>query len=405
MQKNRIKLLAVAAVVLIAAAYFAVTKEKSEVSNSDAGKLLYPELKAQINDITQIELAQHDEVFHVVKSDSGWQVKEKNDYAADVSKLKQTVLAISDLTTIEPKTKKADRYSVLGVEDVKADSSSSQIRLLNREGKELAGLIVGKQESNSLSGAGVDSVYVRKISDSQSWLVKGQVRLDAKSNQWIDTKLFDVGPKRIQKVILTAPDKQSLTIEKNDRSAQDFNLLAIAKNKTIESTSEVNAIADAISNIIIRDVDVQKSEKAPSFDKDVYHAEFIGFDGLVVDVDTVKLHGKHFAKFSAKFDPSVRKEDQAEDGNAAMDKSNAQVDSGANANTEVPSIPGHGAAAKPPALATAEETAKEAQELNAKFNQWIFEISSTKADSMRKTMADLVKDKVADNNDKSKKSK
>jgi len=385
MHKNRLIIFALVAAVLIIAAALAVKKEDSSVSNSEAGKLLFPDLKAHVNDITQIELAQGDKVFHVVLSDKGWQIKEKHDYAADVSKIKQVVLSISDLTTIEPKTKKADRYAVLGVSDVKANSSSSQIRLLNKEGKELAGLIVGKQESTSLSGKGIDSVFVRRIGDPQSWLARGEVHLDAKASQWLVTKLFDIGHKRIQKVVLTSPENKSVTIEKNDRTAQDFTLLAIPKNKTIESSSEINAIADAISNIVIRDVDSQSDEKAPSFEKDVYHATFIAFDGLQLDVDTVKLHGKHFAKFSAKFVPALRKEEPNED-KAKQDTKEK--------GSATPASP-HGTPPKPAALQSADATIKEAQDLNAKFNGWIFEISSTKADSMRKTMADLVKDKVA----------
>jgi len=406
MHKNRLMIFGLVAVALIIAAALAVNKENTSVSNADAGKAVFPELKSQVNDVAQIELAQRDKTFHVVKNEQGWVIKEKNNYAADLSKIKQVILTMADLTTIEAKTKKADRYSVLGVEDVKADSTSSSIKLLDKDGKELAALIVGKQESSSLSGKGVDTVYVRRINDEQSWLAKGELRLDAKANQWINTKLFDVSPKRMQKVVLTGPDRKAVTIEKHDRSAQDFTLLGIPKNKTIESTSEVNAIADAISNIVIRDVESADNEKAPSFDKDVYHAEFIGFDGLVVDVDTVKLHGKHYAKYSAKYDAALRKEDKSEEASTADDKSKDAIKDDKDAKDK-PTVPvmGHGASAKPAPLQTVEATTKEAEDLNGKFKGWIFEISSTKADSIRKAMTDLVKDKDKDKDkDKAKKS-
>jgi len=389
MQKNRLMIFGLVALVLIIAAVVAVNKETSSVSNSDAGKLLFPELSARVNDIAQLELAQRDQIFHIVLNDQGWQIKEKNNYAADVSKIKQVVLTVADLTTVEPKTQKADRYAVLGVEDVKADSSSSQIKLIDKDGKELAALIVGKQESSSMAGKGIDTVYVRRVNDPQSWLAKGELHLDAKPSQWLVSNLFDVSNKRMQKVVLTGPDNKSLTIEKQDRSAQDFTLLDIPKKKTIESTSEVNAIADAIGNIVVRDVFASGSDQAPAFDKDVYHAQFVAFDGLVVDVDTVKTHGKHFAKFSAKYDAALRKEEKVE----AAAKPDAK-DNAADNKAATPPMPEPGAAPQPAPLQSAEATSKEAEDLNAKFKDWIFEISSTKADSMRKTMADLVKDQV-----------
>jgi hypothetical protein len=354
------------------------------VTNDVAGTPLFPKLKPKINDVYQMEIVKRDNVFHIQKSETGWQVTEKHNYPADLSKVKQTLLSMADLTTLEAKTKKADRYNVLGVEDPKEKTSSSiLIRLLDKQGTELGTLIVGKQASTSLSGKGIDSLYVRKKDDPQSWLARGDLHVDSRAREWISSNLFDISPKRIQKVSLLSPENKKTEVQKTDRSAQDFTLLSIPKKKTIESSSEVNAIADAISNVIIKDVEFAQDPKATEFDKDVYHAEFVTFDGMVISVDTVKKHGKHLAKFSAKFDPAMRKEEKPE---AKKEESKEQDKTGAK-----PAMPNHPAATP---LKSVEDVNKEVAELNGKFDGWIFEISSTKADNMRKTMPDLIKDAV-----------
>lgn len=385
MQKNKLAIFGLVTIVVIIAAVVAVQKESSTVSNTEAGTPLLPDLKANINDVNQLEITKRDNIFHVQRSDNGWQVTEKNNYPADVSKVKQVLLSMADLTTMEPKTKKADRYKVLGVEDPKEKTASSvMIRLIGKDGNELGSLIVGKQASTSLSGKGIDSVYVRKKDDEQSWLARGDLHVDPRARDWIVSNLFDISPKRVQKVSLLSPEKKQTELKKADRSAQDFTLQAIPKNKTIESSSEINAIADAISNIIIKDVESTEDPKAKeNFDKDVYHAQFVTFDGLVIDVDTVKKHSKHLATFSASYDPAQRVQEKPEKAEGKDEEKTGAT----------PAMP-HGAPPKPAPLKSEEDVKKEVAALNQKFKGWIFEISSTKADNMRKTMPDLIKDVV-----------
>lgn len=405
MQKNKLTIMGVFTAVILIAALFAVKQESDTVRNDQAGNYLFPELKNRVNDVVELEIVQRNSKFSVKNIEGEWKVVEKNNYPAQLPKIKQTLLRIADLTTIDAKTKLPENYEKIGVEDPAGEkATSSLIKLKDKDAKVLAALIVGKQQTASLSNGAAESLYVRKPDDEQSWLVKGELRIDPKEKDWLVTELFDIPVKRVQKVSLVKAGKTTVQIAKKDIADKDYSLLDIPKKKEIKNNTEINAIAEGVSNVVIKDVDTVTSTTAVSFDNDVFHADFFTFDGLVVSVDTVKARGLHFAKFSARFDPSLRvepsaqgKEPSAQGKEPSAQGKEATVVSSETASTQVTPADDKSqtvqtaSAPQPPALKDAGLTAKEAEELNQKFNGWVFEISSTKADNLRKGMDDLLK--------------
>ncbi len=89
-------------------------------------------------------------------------------------KIRRIVLALADMTLVEPKTAKPDLYPRLEVEDP-GKGKSTLVTIKDKSGAALARLIVGKQRYDRL-GEGNDGVYVRKPGDPQSWLARGVAR-------------------------------------------------------------------------------------------------------------------------------------------------------------------------------------------------------------------------------------
>lgn len=380
MKGNKLKILAVSTVVVLALAMVAVNNESSKLSDSQKNVKMFPDLADKINSVTTLVVSQGPKKVTVKLSNGEWKVLESDNYPADVSKVKQVIIKMADFEVIEAKTTKQENYSKLGVEDPDGKDAKSKLVTLNDENStELAALIVGKQRSSNIANSTTDSLYARKTHDKQSWLIKGELYADLKPRDWIQSDLFSIPMNRVAKVVIRHDEKNVVTIHREKPGDSDFTLSNIPKKKVIKSVSDFRAMAEAVQDIIIKEAKSVNNDKAPKFEDDVIHTELTTFDGLVISVDSVKKGGKHFAKFSVKFDPSLRL--QLPEGAAVVVNKEKGTDTAAAAPTPLPNL-----------VKDAQATAGEAAELTLKFKDWVFVISDTKADNLRKTMDDLVKD-------------
>jgi len=374
MKGNKLTILAVGTVVILGLAMLAVNNESSQVADIQQNTKLFPDLAAKMNSVTSIAVSQGVKATTVTLIDGEWRVVESDNYPADVSKIKQTIIKMSDFEIIEAKTSKEANYAKLGVEDpVSKDAKSKLITLSDANAVEVASLIVGHQRSTNIASASTDSLYVRKKQDKQSWLVKGELYADLKPRDWIQSELFSIEANRITKMVVTHDAKNVVTILKERPGDAEFTLQSIPKKKVIRSIVDINAMAEAVQDIIIKEVKSVNNERAVSFDSGAIHAELTTFDGLVLSVDTIRKGGKHYAKFSIKYDASLR----------------LQLPATAAETMKTPETP-H--AELPALVKDASKTESEAAALQKKFDSWVFVISDTKSDNLRKTMGDLVKD-------------
>ena len=141
-----------------------------------------------------------------------WQVAQKGGYPADAGKVRRIVLAMADMTLVEPKTRKPDLYPRLEVEDP-GKGKSTLVTLKDKSGAALARLIVGKRRYDRL-GAGNDGVYVRRPGDPQSWLARGSIDFSDDMASWLDRHIVDIPDSRVAKVSLTQPDGTSLMLSR-----------------------------------------------------------------------------------------------------------------------------------------------------------------------------------------------
>src|SRR5207302_1804042 len=104
---------------------------------------------------------------------SGWGIAEKGGYPADPGKIRQTLLGFAELKLVEPKTRKAELYDRLDVEDPgKAGGHARLVEIDDASGAKLGELIVGKRRPDRL-GTGADGLYIRRPGDAQAWLAQG----------------------------------------------------------------------------------------------------------------------------------------------------------------------------------------------------------------------------------------
>ena len=279
MQKRSVILLAAAAAICVALAAAALATGDRGVSRPGPAARAFPPLAAQLGEVASVGLRRSDLTIDFTRRGDDWLAVQKGDYPADAGKVRRLVLALADMTLVEPKTREAKLYPRLEVEEP-GKGKSTLVTLKDKSGAVLAGLIVGKRSYDRL-GAGNDGVYVRKPGDAQSWLARGSLDFEGDFASWLDRRIIDIPDQRIAKVTLTQPDGTILAISraKPDGKFAAEGAPANAKYKSEAATGEP---ATALETLDL--TDVEPSARMPVPDKGITTASLATFDGLTVDL-------------------------------------------------------------------------------------------------------------------------
>jgi hypothetical protein len=326
-------LVATAAAVVIAL----VVSTSGKAPNADPliGAKVLPEVSQKLGDVARVTLVRGEARTTLVRQGTGWVVEERGNYPVDAGKLRQTLLGLAEMSYVEPKTRKAEFYPRLEVEDAgQKDAKSTLLTLSDEKGDILGEIIAGKRRIDQLGG-NVDGVYVRKPGDAQSWLARGTLDVTGDTSSWLDHAIVDLPREKIKEVVLTAPDGSKLDIAHDTPEAPLALKGAPADAKPKSETALVEPTT-ALASLTL--ADVRPAADLPLPEKDVSRAEFATFDGLVVKVALFDRDGKNWARLEAS---------------------------------------GTGDAEKQAAL------------LNAKLSPWVFAIQEYKAKSLRTKLADV----------------
>jgi hypothetical protein len=334
--KGLIGLLAVTLVAVIAAV-LVVRGGAAPRTDPLVGTKVFPELDARLADIGRIALLRGDMKTTLVHQGEQWVVEEKGDYPADQAKARQTLLGLAELSYVEPKTRMADRYARLEVEDAdKKDAKSTLVTVSDAKGSLLGEIITGKHRIDQLGG-GNDGIYVRKPGDAQSWLARGTLDLAGDTPQWLEKKILDLPLAQVKSVTLTAADGSALSMLRAKPEDKFALTVAPPAGQQLKSDSILDEPAAALAGLELTDV---RPAKDFDFPKDgVATARYESFDGLVLTLALVQRDGVDWVRIEAS---------------------------------------GTGGAEKP------------AGELGAKLSPWVFAVASFKAKELETKLADVV---------------
>jgi len=358
-----ILLLAAGAAVVVAA--FAMRDDGTTV-DADAvteKQKLFPGLDDKVNDVATIGVQRRDGGYTLHRVGDGWTLADRNDFPVQMDAVRRTVQAMSNLSVVEKKTADPARWEKLGVQDHDAEGSKSTlVTLLDKDGKELAKLVVGKEAESKGNPASSGQLYVRKAGDPQTWLVSGKLDLHEKPLDWMQKEVLKVPQDRIRSIEIRQPEGETLLVDRPTPENKDFKLHDVPEGKEPTYPTVANSMATALEFVNLEDV-------VPASDVDFATgtgpiARFVTFDGLVVTVTTKDQDGKSFGSFAASYETP--------------------------AATEGP-LPAEGEAAKP-AKKTPEEVQKEVADLNARLSKWAYQISSYNRSLFGKKKSEMVKD-------------
>ena len=390
--KTLLILAAITLVVIVGAAFFG--KEKTDKPNQ-SGELVFPGLMAQINDIVEMTIETKEQTVTLVRQDEKWSVKEKGGYPASFEKVKPVLIGMAELRIREPKTKNPDLHEKLGLQDYNAEGSSSTLITLKAKGANtVATMLLG----NERPGKGTPTqseLYIRKPDDPQTWLVSGKLPIEKIADEWLEKDILKIASKRIKRVYVTHPGGETLKVYKDTPDALDFKVRDFPKGKKVNSQFNVNNVANTLAQLAIEDV--KKSDELKFSSKSGLQAVVETFDGLRLTVETMNKDEVVYSKIAAAFDPTlVSKETEKASSEEKIEIKSAE-DSGKDEKKNDASNKKEGgdqleekAKPKESILKSEEDVQKEVTEINAKFQDWIFELPKFKVENFSKKRSDLI---------------
>ena len=338
MTPRTVTVLAAALVVLGAVALLA---QYDPQPPAPGGGLLLPDLGEDLDRISQVSVvgAGSEPVATLVRgADGSWSVAEKDGYAADMEKVRQTLISLAEARIVEPKTANPDFYDRLGVEDVE-DAAAGGVAVMLAGADTPVNVIVGNTE-------GASQVYIRGADQAQSFLVDRNPDVGNETTDWLTTEILAIPGTRMARVAVTHPDGEVVTVSKADSEQSNFDVEEIPPGREVQYASVANVMGNVLSNLNLQDVEPRSATDEP-----VTVTEFVTFDGLVITAESVEREDEPWIAFRAEY-------------RAPAEESEAD-----------------GA-----------DVAAEALDLDQRLSPWRFRIASYQFDQMTRRLDDLLRD-------------
>lgn len=307
MNKKFLIILLVSVFIISLGAAWAVYHNRHDEGSLSEGDVVLPSLQEHLADVDHVHISSAGATPYTLQNlDTGWVVKERDNYPANFSKIRTLLEQLSNTKFYEPKTATPANYAILGVADITdVNSSGVLVEVFVKNKSEPYRLIVGKLATTW------DGSYARLPDQAQSWLLDRQIPADSNITAWLNNSILAIEPVRIYKITYTTPQGEQLIVAKNDRNTKRFTVENLPAGKTLRYDTIVDGVVRDFENIVLRDV--QLTTKLPLTAADTYKVELQTYDGLVVNIQTQKIDGRYFLTLQSHYDADIAKTMQATD--------------------------------------------------------------------------------------------
>ncbi|MBT6610294.1 MAG: DUF4340 domain-containing protein [Rhodospirillaceae bacterium] len=353
MTPRTVTFLAVATAVAVGAATVSLNIERGYAPQA-TNELVFPGLIDKVNEVTKIAVDHKDGKIVVVRNADGtWTVPASDNFPANVAQAQKVILQLAGMRLFEAKTAQKDLYNRLHLEELNIKGAQARrVRLFGAKDTPLAELIVGKKKYN-LPGPITEGAYVRKPSDPQTWLAKGEITVDPEVKAWLRKSILNIREEDVAAIEIRHPGGEIVKITKENPTARHFTLHGVPEGKRVKYQSDPDNVANVVEDLEL--VDVRKEGHIEFAADKTIEGTYTSRSGLIAHLSLIKMGEDSWVK--------VRVE------------------------------------AKPDALAPTkkgEETGQQvAKRLSDQLTGWVFKIPDFKASRLSRGMADMAVDKKA----------
>lgn len=354
MKTAQFALVGVITVAAVGGAWYAVVSQAPQETVERPA--LFPDLVASVNDISRVSVKDGDNQVSLARTDDGWRVTTSGGYPATVDTLRRTLSNIAMLRILEPKTAKPELYSRIGVEDVVPGANSVQITL-GAADTVIADVIIGNLKERGDNQ--VPGFYVRRASESQAYLVEGDLDVSARERDWLDSNVFDVPVDDVHAVTISHPGTEPYVVQRGGELDDDFALLDVPRGYEVQSQAIVTGLGTGLANVNFDQVAKLAELEWPD---EVITASYSLFDGTQYLASTATVDDVTYTHFEVSFDASRAVSLDVEDGDAEGNSAGAT------------------------------DLAAAAEALNASLAPWAYVLPDFKLKTMVRTLDDLLRE-------------
>ena len=265
-----------------------MTSSETSMNTSESiGSPVLPGLLESVNDISQIRISQagNETVATLKVSGEGWVIEERNDYPADISKIRTVALDLAQANIIEEKTSNPDLYHRLGVEAIDA-ADAQGIQLTIDYGNQSRTLIVGKPGPQLNKNR-----YVRLADSETSWLVDKKIDIKHDTAYWLRKDLFSVEPSEVLQVDIVMPDDSRLTIQNSNPDDNTFIVANLSDPESQVVQAELDQVTNALSSFQL--LDVTNAENFAG-NEPTMHVDYLLKQGVLIRLVAYEVDKDHF---------------------------------------------------------------------------------------------------------------
>lgn len=367
--------LLIAVVLLVVVVFVVSTSDSPERATSE---LLLPQLSGKLNEIESITVrAPGDTTVATLRRGADqWTVAEASDYPANLGRIRQNLIALADARIVEEKTSNPEFYDRLGVVDI-ADEKATGTQLEIAAPEFSATVIVG---DTGVSGGNM--AYVRRSGEPQSLMVSADLDLSDDRAEWLERDLMDISSAEVHRVIITHPDGELLSLQKDSPDATDFSVAGIPEGRELSFGGVANSIGAVLSSLRLDEVTPEATFEAAAAEPVI--ARFETFNGMVVQARVYPVDAGVRVSFEVSADP-VLADNSSGLQKAAADAPSAEADEAGDEALEAPETP----EAVDDAVDPFPTVQAEAEKLNQRLQGWIYTLPSYKSDQLTKRLEDL----------------
>jgi hypothetical protein len=301
-RRRNLSALGAAAVLMIVLAALALWSQAREVAPHYEPHTFFQRLPSQIRQVSRIHVQSKKGTIDVAfKPYRGWVVESQGGYPASFDQLRQTVIGMAELQTIEPKTARAEWLHYVDL-DAPPHGAGVLISLMNEKGETLAAMIAGKSVDIGDS-SGATGLFIREPGSSQSWLVRSVFEPKSDPADWLDKHVIDIDRSRIQEVDVDPASGPSYDVRRDKPAVEQFALLNLPKGREIAYPGAADGVGGAIVGFAFDSV---RPSRELDFSDQKRPTRLVTrtFDGLTVTAQTIQQGPDYWTILSAEGAPN-----------------------------------------------------------------------------------------------------
>ncbi len=290
-------------VLCVAVAAGAVYQRSSSLAPQFEARALFPGLTAQLEGLSEIEVASKTGTIHIRQANGRWVVVERDSYPADAGQVRTAGTGLAGLELVEAKTSRPELLSVIGLGAPPA-GDATQMKLTGADGMVVADVLIG-QTQGTPDALGRNSMYVRKSNEDQSWLARGYLVPQPTIAAWLDKAAVVIGRDRVKGAVVDPAEGPSYTLARETKEMPDFKMTDLPRGRELSFEGSPDGVAGSIVGFVYEDVAKADQINFAGAPQTVFNT----FDGLNVTVQVATKGMERWATVSAQaVNPMVQAE-------------------------------------------------------------------------------------------------